>query len=130
MPLDPPDLSGKHVVRGACPHDCPDTCALLTTVENGRAIAIRGAPDHPATDGVLCTKVARYLERTYSDQRVLYPMRRVGSKGEGRFTRISWEEALATIAARFAQIAESDDGPQAILPYSYAGTMGLLQYAS
>jgi anaerobic selenocysteine-containing dehydrogenase len=130
MPLDPPTAPGQRIVRGACPHDCPDTCALLTTVENGRAIAIRGAPDHPATDGVLCTKVARYLERTYSDQRVLYPMRRVGSKGEGRFTRISWEEALATIAARFTQIAESDDGPQAILPYSYAGTMGLLQYAS
>ena len=130
MPLDPPSAAGQRIVRGACPHDCPDTCALLTTVENGRAIAIRGAPDHPATDGVLCTKVARYLERTYSDQRVLYPMRRVGRKGEGRFTRISWEEALATIAARFTQIAESDDGPQAILPYSYAGTMGLLQYGS
>jgi hypothetical protein len=130
MPLDPPDLSGKHVVRGACPHDCPDTCALLTTVENGRAIAIRGAPDHPATGGVLCTKVARYLERTYSDQRVLYPQRRIGRKGEGRFERISWDEALDTIATRFSAIAASAAGPQAILPYSYAGTMGLLQYAS
>ena len=117
-------------MRGACPHDCPDTCALLTTVENGRAIAIRGAPDHPATAGVLCTKVARYLDRTYSDQRVLHPMRRVGRKGEGRFERISWDEALATIAARFGAIAASPDGPQAIVPYSYAGTMGLLQYAS
>src|SRR6185369_4468963 len=130
MPLDPPDLSGKHVVRGACPHDCPDTCALLTTVENGRAIAIRGAPDHSATGGVLCTKVARYLERTYSDQRVLYPQRRIGRKGEGRFERISWDEALTTIAQRFHAIAASAAGPQAILPYSYAGTMGLLQYAS
>jgi anaerobic selenocysteine-containing dehydrogenase len=117
-------------VRGACPHDCPDTCALLTTVENGRAIAIRGAADHPATAGVLCTKVARYLDRTYSDQRVLHPMRRVGRKGDGRFARISWDEALDEIASRFADIAASKDGPQAIVPYSYAGTMGLLQYAS
>ena len=130
MPLDPPPASGRHVVRGACPHDCPDTCALLTTVENGRAIAIRGAPDHPATGGVLCTKVARYLDRTYSDQRVLHPQRRIGRKGEGRFERITWDEALATIAARFSAIAASAAGPQAILPYSYAGTMGLLQSAS
>jgi len=130
MPLDPTREPGRRVVRGACPHDCPDTCALLTTVENGRAVAIRGAPDHPATAGVLCTKVAHYLDRTYSDQRVLHPMRRVGRKGEGRFTRISWDEALHTIAARFAQIAASPDGPQAIVPYSYAGTMGLLQYGS
>jgi anaerobic selenocysteine-containing dehydrogenase len=130
MPLDSTLAGQRKVVRGACPHDCPDTCALLTTVENGRAVAIRGAPDHPATAGVLCTKVARYLERTYSDQRVLYPMRRVGRKGEGRFARISWDEALGEIAARFADIARSAEGPQAILPYSYAGTMGLLQYAS
>jgi anaerobic selenocysteine-containing dehydrogenase len=130
MPLDSTSSGERRVVRGACPHDCPDTCALLTTVENGRAIAIRGAADHPATAGVLCTKVARYLDRTYSDQRVLHPMRRVGRKGEGRFARISWDEALDEIAARFTDIARSADGPQAILPYSYAGTMGLLQYAS
>ncbi|MCC6195918.1 MAG: molybdopterin oxidoreductase family protein [Burkholderiales bacterium] len=130
MPLDLSTARERRVVRGACPHDCPDTCALLTTVENGRAVAIRGAPDHPATAGVLCTKVARYLERTYSDQRVPYPMRRVGRKGEGRFERITWDEALATIAARFAGIAASPDGAQAILPYSYAGTMGHLQYGS
>ncbi|HTQ01247.1 MAG TPA: molybdopterin oxidoreductase family protein [Casimicrobiaceae bacterium] len=130
MPLDPTNDPGRRVVRGACPHDCPDTCALLTTVENGRAVAIRGAPDHPATAGVLCTKVAHYLDRTYSDQRVLHPMRRVGRKGEGRFTRISWAEALDAIAARFGAIAASPDGPQAIVPYSYAGTMGLLQYGS
>src|SRR5690349_13873451 len=124
MPLDSPSEDQRRVVRGACPHDCPDTCALLTTVENGRAIAIRGAPDHPATAGVLCTKVARYLDRTYSDQRVLHPMRRIGHKGEGRFARITWDEALDEIATRFADIAASPDGPQAILPYSYAGTMG------
>ena len=103
---------------------------MLVTVEDGRAVEVRGAPDHPPTAGVLCTKVARYLERTYSDERVLHPMRRVGRKGEGRFERIAWDEALATIAARFGAIAASPDGPQAILPYSYAGTMGLLQYGS
>lgn len=128
MPLDP--TLARTVVRGACPHDCPDACAMLVTVENGRAIDVRGAPDHPPTAGALCTKVARYLDRTYSDQRVLHPMKRVGRKGEGRFQRISWDEALDTIAARFQAIAKSPDGPQAILPYSYAGTMGLLQYGS
>ena len=130
MPLDVPLIADRHIVRGACPHDCPDTCALLTTVENGRAIEVRGAPDHPATAGVLCTKVARYLDRTYSDLRLLHPMKRVGKKGEGRFARISWDEALETIATRFAEIARSADGPQAIVPYSYAGTMGLLQGSS
>ena len=130
MPLDPSSVGARRVVRGACPHDCPDTCALLTTVENGRAVAIRGDPDHPSTNGVLCTKVARYLDRTYSDQRLLHPMRRVGHKGEGRFERIGWNDAIATIAERFGAIAASEDGPESILPYSYAGTMGLLQYAS
>ncbi len=130
MSFAAPAGPGPHVVRGACPHDCPDTCALLTTVENGRAVAVRGAPDHPATAGVLCTKVARYLDRTYSDQRVLHPLRRIGRKGEGRFERITWDEALGTIAERFAAIAASPDGPEAIVPYSYAGTMGLLQYGS
>jgi anaerobic selenocysteine-containing dehydrogenase len=118
------------VVRGACPHDCPDTCALLVTVEGGRAVEVRGAPDHPPTAGVLCTKVARYLDRTYSEQRLLHPMKRVGRKGEGRFARIGWDEALDTIAARFKAIAASAHGPQAILPYSYAGTMGLMQSSS
>jgi len=118
------------VVRSACPHDCPDTCALLVTVEGGRAVEVRGAPDHPPTAGVLCTKVARYLDRTYSDQRLLHPMKRVGRKGEGRFVRIGWDEALDTIAGRFKAIAASPHGPQAILPYSYAGTMGLVQSSS
>src|SRR5678815_2816616 len=80
--------------------------------------------------GTLCTKVARYLDRTYSPDRLRYPMRRIGAKGEGRFARISWDEALDEIAQRFKAIAESTDGPQAILPYSYAGTMGLLQGSS
>ena len=103
---------------------------MLVTVENGRAIEIKGAPDHPTTAGTLCTKVARYLDRTYSPERLRYPMRRIGAKGEGRFARISWDEALDEMATRFATIAASPDGPQAILPYSYAGTMGLLQGSS
>ena len=132
MPLDPLVRSpaSRTVVRGACPHDCPDTCALLVTVENGRAIKVEGAPDHPTTRGTLCTKVARYLDRTYASERVLHPLRRVGPKGTGRFERIGWDEALDTISARFKEIAASPDGPEAILPYSYAGTMGLLQYCS
>jgi len=130
MPLDQSATHGHTIVRGACSHDCPDTCALHVTVANGRAIKVEGDPDHPTTRGVLCTKVARYLERTYSDKRVLHPLRRVGAKGEGRFERIGWDEALDAIASRFKEIAASDDGPQAILPYSYAGTMGLLQYGS
>lgn len=124
---DPPTQVGRRVVRAACPHDCPDTCAMLVTVENGRAIEVRGAPDHPATAGTLCTKVARYLDRTYSPERLRHPMRRIGRKGDGRFARISWDEALDEIATRFRAISASADGPQAILPYSYAGTMGLLQ---
>ncbi len=118
----------KQIIRAACPHDCPDTCAMLVTVENGIAIKVEGAKDHPTTNGFLCTKVNRYLERTYSEQRVLFPMKRVGAKGRGLFTRISWEEALATIAAKFAAIAQ--ENPQSILPYSYAGTMGLVQSQS
>ncbi len=103
---------------------------MLVTVENGRAVDVKGAPDHPTTAGTLCTKVARYLDRTYSPDRLRYPMKRVGAKGEGRFARISWDEALDEIAANFKAIAASRDGPQAILPYSYAGTMGLLQGSS
>ena len=113
------------LVRATCPHDCPDTCALLVTVEDGVATEVKGDPDHPATNGVLCTKVSRYIDRTYHPDRLLYPMRRVGKKGEGKFERISWDRALDEIAARLKPIAERD--PQAILPYSYCGTMGLVQ---
>ncbi len=120
----------RRIVRGACPHDCPDTCALLVTVERGEATKVAGAADHPTTDGFLCTKVNRYLERTYSPQRILFPMKRVGPKGKAMFARISWDEALDTIANKFRDIAESADGPQAIVPYSYAGTMGLVQSSS
>jgi len=112
-------------IRGACPHDCPDTCALVTTVENGVATEVRGNPAHPMTAGVLCTKVSRYTERTYHPERVRTPLRRVGPKGAGRFEPVGWDEALADIAARLSAIAARD--PQAILPYSYAGTMGLVQ---
>src|SRR5436190_11861060 len=127
MPLDPVIPVARTVVRAACPHDCPDTCALLVTVENGRAVDIAGAPDHPTTRGTLCTKVARYLERTYSSERLLHPLRRVGPKGSGRFERISWNEALDTIAARFKVIAPSQDRPQAISPYGYAAALVMLQ---
>jgi anaerobic selenocysteine-containing dehydrogenase len=112
-------------VKGACPHDCPDTCALDVHVRDGVAIKVSGSSEHAPTAGVLCTKVARYTERTYHPDRLLYPMRRVGKKGEGRFERISWEEAIATIASRLAPIAAQDS--ERILPYSYAGTMGLVQ---
>ena len=112
-------------VRAVCPHDCPDTCAMLVTVEDGIATAVRGDPDHPTTAGVLCTKVARYTERTYHKDRLLHPLKRIGKKGEGKFAQISWDEALDTIAARLGAIAAID--PQGILPYSYGGTMGLVQ---
>jgi anaerobic selenocysteine-containing dehydrogenase len=112
-------------VRAACPHDCPDTCALLVTVQDGRAVRVAGDPNHPPTHGALCTKVSRYPERTYHPERVLTPLKRVGPKGAGQFQPIGWDEALATIAGRLQAIAARD--PQAILPYSYAGTMGLVQ---
>lgn len=117
-------------VRAVCPHDCPDTCGMLVTVENGKAIKLRGDPEHPFTKGFLCQKVSHYLDRVYHRDRLLYPLKRVGKKGEGKFERISWDEAIRTIAQRFAAIAKSPDGPQAILPYSYAGTMGKLMYGS
>lgn len=115
------------VVRGACPHDCPDTCAMLVTVEDGRAVRVAGDPEHPFTNGFLCTKVNRYVERTYHKDRLQHPMRRIGRKGEGKFERISWDEAISEIADRLGEIVNSPDGPQAILPYSYAGTMGMVQ---
>lgn len=113
------------IVRGVCPHDCPDTCALLVTVTDGVATEVRGDPDHPTTAGALCTKVARYTERVYHPDRLLHPQKRVGEKGEGKFERISWDEALETIAQRLKPIESKN--PQAILPYSSAGTMGLVQ---
>lgn len=112
-------------VHAACPHDCPDTCAIRVTVEDGVATRVQGDPDHPPTHGALCTKVARYTERVYHPDRLLYPLRRTGRKGSGRFERIGWDEALDGIAVRLREIAARD--PQAILPYSYSGTLGLIQ---
>ena len=115
-------------VMGACPHDCPDTCSLVTTVQNGIAIKVQGNPDHPQTGGVLCNKVSKYTERTYHPERILYPLKRVGPKGAGQFERVSWDAALTDIAQRLQHIAAK--GPrsaEAIQPYSYAGTMGLVQ---
>ena len=115
-------------VRAACPHDCPDTCAIRVTVQNGVAIKVAGDPDHPPTHGALCTKVSRYPERTYHPERVLRPMKRVGVKGSGQYEAVSWDEALTDIAARLKSIAAVN--PEAVLPYSYAGTMGLVQSES
>ncbi len=117
--------SEPHTVQATCPHDCPDTCALRVTVQAGRVVKVAGDPEHPPTAGVLCTKVSRYAERTYHPERVLTPLKRVGQKGEGRFEPVSWDEALGDITARLKAIAARN--PQAILPYSYAGTMGLVQ---
>src|SRR3954465_8769001 len=116
----------EEVVKVACPHDCPDTCAMLVTVEDGVATKIQGDPAMPFTDGTLCTKVAHYLERTYAPDRLLYPQKRVGPKGEGKVKGTSWDEGLDGVAARLKPLAAQD--PQTILPCSYAGTMGYVQY--
>jgi len=153
----------KNVVRAACPHDCPDACGVLVTVEDGRATKIQGDPEHPVTRGFLCAKVAKYLDRVYSPDRVMYPMRRVGPKGPGQVSpvqsvrnptsgktgqkwgtlipisstqgdsvswkRISWDEALDKITSRLRAIA-AEFGSEAILPYSYGGTLGALNGGS
>ena len=121
----PSGSSSGQVRHSVCALDCPDACGLLVHIEDGRATRLRGDPDHPVTRGFLCGKVAQYLEREYSPDRLLYPQKRSGPKGQGHFTRISWDEALGTIASRLAAIAQ-EHGPESILPYSYAGTMGLL----
>ena len=147
----------KKVVHAACPHDCPDACGVLITVEDGRATKIQGDPGHPVTRGFLCGKVAKYLDRVYSPDRVLYPMRRVAAKGQAAkprsfapgqpgaavptqadptqadpartWQRISWDEALDEIASRFRTII-AEFGSEAILPFSYGGTLGALNGAS
>jgi anaerobic selenocysteine-containing dehydrogenase len=113
-------------VRGACPHDCPDTCATVTEVRDGRAIRFYADKEHPVTQGWLCAKVRPYLERVYHPDRLTHPLRRAGSKGSGRWERISWDEAIDAIAARWKAIV-AEHGAAAILPYSYSGTLGLLQ---
>jgi anaerobic selenocysteine-containing dehydrogenase len=110
-----------------CPHDCPSCCSLLVTVDGGRLTSVTGNPDHPFTQGVICGKVREYAERVHSPLRVLRPLRRVGRKGAGEFAPVSWDEAIATIARRWREIIRAD-GAEAILPFSYAGSMGQVQY--
>ena len=117
------------IVRGACGHDCPDTCSWIVEVHNGTAGKLYGDPAHPFTRGTLCAKVNHYLERVYHPDRVLHPLKRVGPKGEGRFVRVSWDEALTDIASLWQAIVE-ESGAEAILPYSSAGVQGLIQQAS
>ncbi|RFO97376.1 molybdopterin oxidoreductase [Rhodoferax lacus] len=121
----PPAALGSFEVLGACPHDCPDTCSLVTSVQDGVAIKVHGNAAHAHTGGVLCTKVSRYTERSYHPERLRTPLKRNGPKGSGQYVEVSWDEALTDIAARLKTIAARD--PEAILPYSYAGTMGLVQ---
>src|SRR5436305_8180997 len=138
----------KQIVKAACPHDCPDACGVLITVQYGRATRIQGDPEHPVTRGFLCAKVAKYLDRVYSPERVMYPMKRIAPKGPAAelrsagqpgaavpahgndiWQRISWDEALDTIASRFRSISD-EFGSEAILPYSYGGTLGTLNGGS
>ncbi len=120
------NTSDVTIVRGACPHDCPDTCATLVEVRNGEAIGFRADPEHPITQGWLCAKVRPYLQRVYAPDRLQHPMRRCGAKGGGEWTRISWDEAIAEICQRWQSIIK-EYGAAAILPYSFSGTLGLLQ---
>src|SRR5271163_3854199 len=114
------------VRHSVCALDCPDCCSLLINIDDGKGSQLRGNPNHPVTRGFLCGKVARYLEREYSPDRLLYPQRRIGAKGEGRFARIGWNDALDEIATRLKTIG-AEFGPESILPYSYGGAMGYLQ---
>lgn len=117
--------NGRQILKTVCPLDCPDTCSILVTVEDGRVTRLQGDPEHPITRGFLCHKVANYDRRLYSPLRVLHPMRRVGAKGEGKFERVSWDEALDEITARFKSIVTTYGG-EAILPYSYGGSLGIV----
>src|SRR3954449_10850188 len=108
----------SEIRSSVCALDCPDTCSLLVQVnDEGRATKLRGNPAHPITRGFLCAKVAKYLEREYHPDRLLYPLRRIGPKGAGRFERVSWDSALDEIAERLTAIAR-EHGSEAILPYS------------
>jgi anaerobic selenocysteine-containing dehydrogenase len=119
-------MHGVQTRHSVCALDCPDTCSLLIDIDSaGRGSRLRGNPGHPVTRGFLCGKVARYLDRVYSPDRLLHPLRRVGDKGEGRFERITWDAALDEIASKWQSISD-EFGSESVLPYSYAGTMGLL----
>jgi len=132
-------MPSAKTVHTVCSHDCPDSCAVLVTIdETGRATRVQGDPSHPVTQGFLCGKVAKYLDRVYSPDRLLYPMRRRAGVAKGplpqgketeAFERISWDEALDIMAARLQEISD-EHGPESILPYSYAGTIGTLGYGS
>lgn len=113
-------------IRGACPHDCPDTCGIVSEVENGRIVNFYGDDTHPITQGWLCAKVRPYLDHVYHPDRLLYPLRRTGPKGSGQWQRISWDEAIGEIGRRWRAIID-EYGAAAILPYSYSGTLGLVQ---
>lgn len=128
-PAPGPSGAAARTVLGTCHHDCPDSCGWVVTVEGERAVKLRGNPDHPYSRGELCPKVNRFLDRVYSPQRILAPLRRVGAKGEGRFEPIGWDDALATIAAEWtARIARH--GGETLLGYHSAGTQGLIQMTS
>src|SRR5262245_33720991 len=115
--------------KGVCPHDCPDACALLVEVEDGKVVRVHGDPSHPVTRGFLCNKVNRYDERVNHPERLLYPQIRTGAKGAGEFRRASWDEALDLVASRLREVIDRH-GSEAILPYHYAGTMGVIQNGS
>ncbi|MBA5776684.1 molybdopterin oxidoreductase family protein [Stappia sp. F7233] len=120
-------MNAPVIRHSACPHDCPSTCALdVEVLEDGRIGRVRGSSDNLYTAGVICAKVARYAERLYHPDRVLHPLKRVGRKGEGRFERVSWDEALDIVAKKFLE-AEERHGAQSVWPYHFAGTMGLVQ---
>src|SRR5919197_843810 len=119
-------MSTELTMLGVCPLDCPDTCGWTVTVRDGAAVALRGDPNHPFTRGALCTKVNRYLEHAAAADRILYPMRRVGPKGSGRFERIGWDAALGEISVRLGEIIDRYGG-QAIWPYWGTGTLGYLK---
>ena len=112
--------------RSVCPYDCPDTCGLIVSMENGRAVKVGGDPEHPFTRGTLCAKMNRYQETVHSLRRLTRPLERSGPKGAGAFREITWEAAIDKISRRWKHII-AELGPEAILPYSYAGTMGLVQ---
>jgi anaerobic selenocysteine-containing dehydrogenase len=117
--------AGDRVVRGACPHDCPDTCAFIYDVKNGKLVDVTGDPDHPMTRGGLCVKLNGFAEHHYNPNRLLYPMRRTGPKGSGQYERISWDDALAEIKRRWTDITATY-GSQAIMPHAYLGHQGTL----
>ncbi|KAB0667423.1 molybdopterin oxidoreductase family protein [Oryzomonas japonica] len=115
-----------NIVRSVCPYDCPDACGLLVEVEDGRAVRVAGDPDHPMTRGLLCPKMHHYERTVHSPRRLTTPLMRTGPKGEGRFEPVSWPEAIERICSCWKGLIASYGG-ECVLPYSYAGTMGLVQ---